>query len=85
MGALAAIGAHGLYPANCRRDLMRLLRVDQYSLPQPYIISVLMWDTLRRVIDVDYPMILPHELVGAIWLIIRMEFHRIFGALQVQL
>lgn len=63
--AIAQLGCHGRYPANCERDLFRLL-----DLPiEPFFIKIPVRDrskvpgASRRVVQLRVPIILPHEIL----------------------
>ena len=75
MQSLAQLGSNGAWPANCRRDLERLLSFDQMDLPTASSIKIPMktpgtnnvsWDTC--------PILYPHELVHAIYTHYYAEF-----------
>lgn len=75
MERLAAIGCWGSYPANCRKALMNMLQINENKLPKPFIVQFPMWIVASRDIEVvDYPMLMPHALVHAVWINFRPEF-----------
>ena len=80
MTALADIGTHGAFQGNAHRDLQRMLNqgpLDLY-IPPPWHVKLPLLDVRKRPpakIQQDYPIMMPHELLVAMWSRNRSEFN----------
>ena len=67
VGPVAATGAHGVWPGNIHRDLLRLYLKDT-TVPEPYFAEVPIHDPRldEDHVKVMLPFLLPHEMINAI-------------------
>ena len=76
---LAELGAHGLYPGNMRRDLLRNFCKGE-KVPRPIEVSVIAKDPLMREVEVSQSVINLPELLQAIWDSHEDKFKEIMGS-----
>ena len=63
---LAKIGNHGKAPKNCARDLKRVVQRGTTA-PLPYMVSIPITEPKHnRVVEVEHPVLLPHEMIAYI-------------------
>ena len=63
---LSKIGAGGMQPSHCRRDLMTRVVDGSVGVPDPHWFDIPFKDRAGRVDTLKHPILLPHELLHAI-------------------
>ena len=72
---LKQIGTSGKHRGNCERDLHRYCRARHLSLGiEPYEVQTVMYDEYGQVVEGCLPVLLPHELMWALWQEDEAEF-----------
>ena len=67
---LANMGSAGQYTNNIARDFRRLLRLNENGIAEPLVLRIDMWDLSSTDVAprvVDFPILLPHELIASIY------------------
>lgn len=70
MQKLASIGCHGVYPANCQRDIMSKFRIPKTDIPEPLIVKLPLLNVKKvppEVEEVDFPIFLVQDMLHCLY------------------
>ena len=76
---LAALGKHGMYPGNMRRDLFRDF-VKKQTIARPFTVDVVAKNTLKHDVLVPQSVLSLPEVIESIWRNHPGKFGQLFGS-----